>query len=480
MNGEGMNIQNSHETERFWRLFLWLFSFAIVGLTFKQLKFNYFVGPFELLAILLIVGWIGFIFSGGRWRHNPLLGKILIAYVLLSLGTAWALIDNPGRLSIRDALAYAFVFLVVLIYADSAAGRGRDALRIMAKVIGAYLFAILVMAIVPSPMQSTVWYMYPLKIQGFSDNPNQIAFLSVVGMSYLVADEVMSRRCDRMTMLAAFSCGLAGFLSSSSAFTLAFIAVTLVAIVALWLQRSHETQIVNRPAPVLSERVITKYIQGAMSMLPRTLIMLSTAKIAELVLRFALYFAADASRALKIAVAAIWAIFAVPHSTPPVTAGSSQQTTASVIKDYMDGDAGQGTTRLALWRLGIETAKDSPIVGLGPGAHIPFQQATGTERYEAHNTLVDILVVSGIVGVGVLGAIVLMLARHAYETRTLALFSVLTVPVLLFSMFHFVGRQPLFWITFVLAAYVLPARTKPAEAAGEASGSPLIADGPRI
>ena len=440
-------------------MFLWLFSFAIVGLTFKQLKFNYFVGPFELLAILLIVGWIGFTFSGGRWRHNPLLGKILIAYVLLSLGTAWALIDNPGRLSIRDALAYAFVFLVVLIYADSAAGQGRDALRIMAKVIGAYLFAILVMAIVPSPMQSTVWYMYLLKIQGFSDNPNQIAFLSVVGMSYFVADEVMSRRCDRMTMLAAFSCGLAGFLSSSSAFTLAFIAVTLVAIVALWLQRSHETQIVNRPAPALSERVITKYIQGATSMLPRTLIMLSTA---------------------KIAVAAIWAIFAVPHSTPPVNAGSSQQTIASVIKDYMDGDSGQGTTRLALWRLGIETAKDSPIVGLGPGAHIPFQLATGTEKYEAHNTLVDILVVSGIVGIGVLGAIVLMLARHAYETRTLALFSVLTVPVLLFSMFHFVGRQPLFWITFVLAAYVLPARTKPAEAAGEASGSPQIADGPRI
>tara|TARA_B110001450_G_C17650232_1_gene492956 strand:- start:383 stop:1525 length:1143 start_codon:yes stop_codon:yes gene_type:complete len=103
-------------------------------------------------------------------------------------------------------------------------------------------------------------------------------------------------------------------------------------------------------------------------------------------------------------------------------------------------DQGGGRTTLAL--NGISAFLSSPIFGHGAGAfsgtEIPFM------RFEAHNTMIDFLTMGG------LPLLLIVYLPFLFAIRTLAFNNkfILVGPlvaIIVFSVFHFIGRHPIFW-----------------------------------
>lgn len=115
---------------------------------------------------------------------------------------------------------------------------------------------------------------------------------------------------------------------------------------------------------------------------------------------------------------------------------------------------GQGGVRVALWQHGLDAWYEAPFLGHGPGHYsgldLPFQ------GMEAHNFLIDWLSAYGLFG----GIFLIMyflwlflLSARRQVWIVVALYLVLFVQV----MFHFYGRQPIFWIILSLG-YILSSR----------------------
>lgn len=115
------------------------------------------------------------------------------------------------------------------------------------------------------------------------------------------------------------------------------------------------------------------------------------------------------------------------------------------IGQFEWSQADQGDSRLLLYANGLRAWLDSPfsiVVGHGAGVYsglgAPFSGS------ESHNTPIDILTIGGVVGLVVLYFHFLKglaTAYRAQDTLLVASFSALLV----FSLFHFVARQPIYW-----------------------------------
>lgn len=108
---------------------------------------------------------------------------------------------------------------------------------------------------------------------------------------------------------------------------------------------------------------------------------------------------------------------------------------------------GQGSLRLLIWSHGYEAFSESPFIGHGPGSFAGI--AGAFDGFEAHNTFVDIATKSGLVGLS--AYVSLILAIHVRLLRTgqfllLGAFASVTV----FSIFHYVLRQPIYWAVVVV------------------------------
>jgi len=114
------------------------------------------------------------------------------------------------------------------------------------------------------------------------------------------------------------------------------------------------------------------------------------------------------------------------------------------IKSMIDlwNQADQGGARLTLLKNGIDAYSYSPFIGHGAGAFSGSYHAF--DRFEAHNTYIDLLTIGG--PVLMLIFIIPLLAPILYfhrnkEYLTLAFL----VAVLFFSFFHFTARHPIIW-----------------------------------
>lgn len=119
------------------------------------------------------------------------------------------------------------------------------------------------------------------------------------------------------------------------------------------------------------------------------------------------------------------------------------------IERYLEssGEKQKISLRLALWKNGLGAIAASPWVGLGPGAHSgPSSPFNG---YEAHNSLIDWGTNSGLLGITLFSSLVLWLAFTAWREENYAGFTGI-VALLLFSQFHYVFRQPVFWFCLVI------------------------------
>jgi O-antigen ligase len=102
----------------------------------------------------------------------------------------------------------------------------------------------------------------------------------------------------------------------------------------------------------------------------------------------------------------------------------------------------QDTDRQLLWQHGLIAWSDSPWIGHGPGAWSgiggPYQ------GLEAHNSIIDWMTISGTAG---LIPIFLMVSATFRFRRRFALFRVIGIlTLLLFTLFHFTFRLPVFWV----------------------------------
>jgi O-antigen ligase len=117
---------------------------------------------------------------------------------------------------------------------------------------------------------------------------------------------------------------------------------------------------------------------------------------------------------------------------------------AKVAATYLEG--GQGSYRMALWQHALQAWSTSPLVGLGPGGHsgrlAPFGEV------EAHNTFIDWTASSGLVGLLAYAALLLWLFRQVLWSQSPPLVAALA-GLVGYSVFHYVLRQPLFWIELV-------------------------------
>lgn len=114
---------------------------------------------------------------------------------------------------------------------------------------------------------------------------------------------------------------------------------------------------------------------------------------------------------------------------------------------------GQGSDRVARWQHGIDAAARSPILGLGPGSYSgPFAAFQGEE---AHNTPIDWMDASGVIGVVALLALWFWVAYRVRLSGRKGAGIALTA-LLTFSMFHFVLRQPVFWFFLLTLAAPMP------------------------
>lgn len=111
--------------------------------------------------------------------------------------------------------------------------------------------------------------------------------------------------------------------------------------------------------------------------------------------------------------------------------------------------------RIILWQHGIDAIYNSPLFGLGPGAHsgenAPFL------NFEAHNTFIDWGSSSGIVGIISYILLVGSIAWQAWKRQSFVMFAAV-ICLIIFSCFHYVLRHPIFWF-YLLSIHSLTSQT---------------------
>lgn len=109
---------------------------------------------------------------------------------------------------------------------------------------------------------------------------------------------------------------------------------------------------------------------------------------------------------------------------------------------YFNG-SGSATHRFELIANAFILLEQSPIIGFGPGAHINSIQ--NTEIYwEVHNTFLDISLQVGVLGVLLYFLLLFKIGINLIKVNKYYLFFGL-LSLIIFSSFHFVIRQPIFW-----------------------------------
>ena len=117
------------------------------------------------------------------------------------------------------------------------------------------------------------------------------------------------------------------------------------------------------------------------------------------------------------------------------------------LVDVVQGVGDQGGARFFLWKNGMYAIEESLLFGHGPGAWSGiFAPFSGSE---AHNTFIDFGTNSGLVGLMVLFLGFLFSLRYLLVKKG-ALYAAALFAVLAFAFFHFVIRQPLFWVLICL------------------------------
>ncbi len=111
----------------------------------------------------------------------------------------------------------------------------------------------------------------------------------------------------------------------------------------------------------------------------------------------------------------------------------------------------QGATRLKLWAEAYSKGLESWMLGFGPGAHLTSKsyKRAPPDKFEAHNTPMELFTQGGLIAVLAYLGIALSTCYSVVRARLPAL-SAFAFSLLVFSLFHYVIRHPIFWFGLVL------------------------------
>jgi len=113
---------------------------------------------------------------------------------------------------------------------------------------------------------------------------------------------------------------------------------------------------------------------------------------------------------------------------------------------------GQDATRFALWENGWLAMLERPLFGWGPGSW--SGQTAPFEFSEAHNSVIDYITYSGLVGAFVMAAGIAAILFGALRSRQATLVAGV-VGILFFALFHHTLRQPLMWLSMFYISHHL-------------------------
>ena len=122
--------------------------------------------------------------------------------------------------------------------------------------------------------------------------------------------------------------------------------------------------------------------------------------------------------------------------------------------DIRGGQEGQGEIRLLLWFNGLNAWFDAPFLGHGPGHYSGVWGAY--ENMESHNFYIDWLTAYGLIGTLFLVGLFIYLIKISLHVSKIPIL-LLVVALIIQMSFHFLGRQPFFWI--IISYAVMAARS---------------------
>lgn len=366
------------------------------------------VGPGEVLLFLWLVAALFSFVRAGRIEQTvltrPLLAFWMVTLISLLLGWCTGIYLNLwDPASIRDAIAVALAAVVVglSVVQPKCFARIWVASGALAVTFVVCLGGLLVLTALGRPTLGSVNALYGFRFAGWATNPNQTALAASV-IPFIAwehgrrASGIVARVGWHLLTLGAIGIGVA---TLSDALMLGWGAAVAVGLSMWWWKASFTTTSRRRSKLLAVFGVPLLVAAGGVVLGPRLL------EVAE------------------------------------QTAESS----------YDDG--GQGSDRVARWAHGVEAAGRAPVFGLGPGSYSgPFGPFQGEE---AHNSPIDWMDATGMVGLMALLALWGWVAhRVSVSHRTGA--GIALCALLVFAMFHFVLRQPVFWFFLLVLASPLP------------------------
>jgi O-Antigen ligase len=399
-----------------------LFGLGLLLSTATQLRPGGFpVGPGEICLVL----WLGlFVLRQAaqpgiapNLAFNRVVAFWLILIVAESLGTfvgfTTELFHDTDAI-IHDIIAYSLASVLACVAAVELADEDRRRrVTWMIAGFGSGLFVLQVVSAygwirIPSYSELEPWYFD--RLRGWSKDPNQLGFVaaSLVFLSVHLAETATKR----WETLAAVPCALLAFAVGLLTNSDSFIAGMMIAIVVFVAMKSWSW--LNTHKHSVNLRV--------------------------------------ASVGLALFSAPIFVAAALPL-TPAAIEWVETRSQAVYSED------GQGDLRLDLWSEALEKGFNSGMIGLGPGPHLLIKawKRPPPSKFEAHNTPLELFTQGGLLAVIVLFWLYASTFFAAFNAKLAGLAALLSGYVI-FSMFHFVVRHPIFWFVIVLCLLEAAAR----------------------
>jgi hypothetical protein len=390
------------------------------------------IGLGELCFLLWLLMVLVRELKRGRVPLTGALRRLLVFWSLfamsLSIGSiaAAAIGDrNDLKLVIHDAMAYPLLATVSLFSV-----LGPDAQARMHRV-GLYVTALGALSLLLQLLQG--WELFDIssldpwywdRFRGWSQNPNQLAFMSLV--LALLSVYRLDRRLGAIGRLTAVVCVavpvVAGWLTKSDTFSLALIAGT---------------------SAFAGIKILNEIPEPSRQLMLRS----------GLAWTVAFCFCALLTACLALS---------------PLIVEKSEKVALSLAKNGGSEAASEADLRLSLWGTAISRGFESGLPGLGPGPHLPIPdhivaarkeenepkyvehpEDNGTANFEAHNTYLDLFTQGGAIAVlcflWLLGSCLMI----AFRTRRAGL-AALICGLAIFALASFVARQPFFWFAVAL------------------------------
>lgn len=382
----------------------WLVGAALVLTTATQLRSHLApVGPGEVL----LLSWVALVLSkpilraGRAPSSGPLFAQFFlfwfVAWMLLGIGALVAAYEGvmaPSD-SFRDGAALGLVTLFVLAFcAETRTARDFTATLLPVVAITTFGSILLMVVALFSPSLGPVTFWLGKRFIGWASNPNQYALLLVPAPFLAIFLARISRRrivtvswtCVAMILIPI------GLAVGSDALVIAWLVGASIGIVfSLWAT-------VKRVGRTPAEQLLTRTVFAGLGFL--------------------------AGAGIIIGALA----------------------TAKGIVASIAAEQGQGVVRLILWLNAARAISESPLVGFGPGKYSGF--LAPFQHREAHNTVLDWGMSTGLLGVLILTLLLMQVAWNAWRSPHRALFGA-AIALLVFIQFHYALRHPLMWFWLI-------------------------------